>query len=148
MQFFGNIHDFLGSLGPPTAPQPEWTGLGYKSYVFTHSPVIHTIAPDGRHHQNIEVDPHDADLPVERALLGYIKDAGYNPYQFDIPEHQTHWDYLSEQFGFPDSRPGSTGQPLPADVRQQASGDLNPATGRWPRIRDASESSLPRKPRG
>jgi hypothetical protein len=146
MRFFGDINDFLGTLGPPTAFQPQWAGVGYKSYLFESSPVGHVITPDGQRHQLINVHPEDAHLPVERALLGYIRETGYNPYQFDIPEHQTYWDSLSEQFGFPDSRPASLAdQPLPADTLPQASGDLNPATGRFPRLRDASEASLPRK---
>lgn len=140
MKFIGEPWELLPNLGPPTAFQPQWTGKGYKHYVFQSSPVSHVIAPDGRQHQMINVRPEDAHLPVERGLLGYIKDTGYNPAQFDIPDHQTAWDALSEQFGFPDTRPASMARSLPTDASRFSTGDINPVTGRWP-------SSLPR-PRG
>ncbi len=149
MKFIGDPYDLLGTLGPPTAFQPQVSGQGYKHYVFETSPVAHAIGPDGSHHQMIEVHSEDAHLPVERALLGYIRDVGYDAREFDLPE-QVHWDRTSEQFGFPDTRPASLAQPvrqLPRDEGSFLPSAHGPEMGVAGRIRDASESELPRKGR-
>jgi len=132
MDYFGEPFDILGTLGPPTRFQPQWTGKGFQHFVFDSSPVGHIISPDLSHHQVINVHPENRDLPVERELLGYIKETGYNPAEFRLPEHQTGWDQLSEVFGFPDTRPSTGGIRLPHDETAASSGDINPMTGRWP----------------
>lgn len=123
---------FLNDLGPPTRFQPERAGQGYTHLVYSSSPVTHVTAPDGVQHQMIQVHPEEAHLPVEHSLLRYMRDAGENPATFHLPDSAMHWDAMSEQYGFPDSRPASTGQALPGDYTQKASGDINPVTGRWP----------------
>lgn len=150
MNFFGEPFDLMGTVGPPTAYQPEWSGVGFKHYVFKSSPVTHVIAPDNAHHQYIDIDPEDDHLPVEREIMGLIQETGYNPRQFNLPEHLTHWDYVGEQFGYPDTRVGSNAQPVARKPRSQAAQarTFNQMPARPPqgRIRDASEASLPYKP--
>jgi hypothetical protein len=145
--YIGDPTDFLGTLGPPTRFQPEWEGVGYKRFMFDTSPVGHVVDTEGNHYQQINLHAESIHLPVEGALLDYVVDTGYNPRQFAFPEHQSDWDYIGEQFGFPDSRPGLFSSNLPHDTVRQSSGDVNPMTGRFP-VRDASEASLPRKPGG
>lgn len=144
MNYIGDPANFLGTVGPPTRIQPEWEGVGYKHLVYDTSPVGHIIAPDGLHHQMINIHAEKAHLPLEGALLDYIGNTGYNPQQFQIPEHLNEWYQQSEQFGFPDSRPGSVAMVQPREARP--SDYIETATGVYP-IRDATEASLPRKPR-
>jgi hypothetical protein len=135
MRFNQDPYQFLGAgFGPPTRPTPERAGQGDTRFVFHSSPVTHVITGDGQQHQMIQVHPEEAHKPVEHALLRYMRDAGENPATFHLPLSQMHWDQMSEQFGYPDSRPATTsGAPtLPNDDLAAASGDLNPVTGRWP----------------
>ena len=146
MRFFGNPADPFISYGPPTRFQPQWSGQGYKHQVFDSALVAHVIAPDGVQHQMISVYPEHAHLPVEHALLDYFASTGGNPAEFALPEHQSAWDYIGQQFGIPDSRPGS----LAVLPRQQQAFGFNPfdlGMGVPGAVRNPDEASMPRRGR-
>ena len=86
-----NPYDYFGSYGPPTIYSPEWTGQGYKHYVFDDSPVAHVRCPDGQMHQFLNIHPHEAHLPVESELMEYVDQTGYNPAEMTMPDYEGGW---------------------------------------------------------
>lgn len=152
MQFFNDVPwTLFDTIGPPTKAQPQWSGRGYKRFVFNSNPVQHVVDHDGSHSQMIQVHAEEAHLPVEHELNSYMKETGYNASAFFLPAGQTHTDnYGTAQYDNPDSRPGSDAiLPPPPGRAKAALQSVNPARGPNPPshpVRDPSESTLPYHP--